>query len=61
MALNPLENSPGFLNCLTSKSKIGTDCGVSLSYLIKHYRQLNVIYFSEHWLNLATKTVIRFG
>lgn len=61
MALNPLENSPGLLNCLSSKSKIGTDCGVSLSYLIKHYRQLNVIYFLEHWLNLASKTVIRFG
>lgn len=61
MALNPLENSPGLLNCLSSKSKIGTDCGVSISFLIKHYRQVNVIYFLEHWLNLASKTVIRFG
>lgn len=61
MALNPLENSPGLQNCLSGKSKIGTDCSVSLSYLIKHYRQLNVIYFLEHRLNLASKTVIRFG
>ncbi len=61
MALNPLENSPGLLNCLSGKSKIGTDSGVSLSYLIKLYRQLNVIYFLEHWLNFAPKTVIRFG
>lgn len=61
MALNPLENSPGLLNCLSDKSKIGTDNGVSLSYLIKHYRQLNVIFFLEHQLNFAPKTVIRFG
>lgn len=61
MALNPLENSPGLLNCLSGKSKIGTDSGVSLSYLIKHYRQLNVIYFLEHRLNFTPKTVIRFG
>lgn len=61
MALNPLENSPGLLNCLSGKSKIGTDSGVSLSNLIKHYRQLNVIYFLEHWLNFAPKTVIRFA
>lgn len=61
MALNPLEKSPGLLNCLSGKSKIGTDSGMSLSYLIKHYRQLNVIYFLEHQLNFAPKTVIRFG
>lgn len=53
IALNPPENRQGLLNCLSGKSKIGTDSAASLSYLIKRYRKLDVIYFSEHWLNSA--------